>query len=147
MESVDGSSLRVVSSEKEMIELGAEVGASLSGGDVLALVGDLGAGKTQFVKGLAIGIESADAVTSPTFTLIHEYTGGRIPLLHFDFYRIEFEEELLGIGWDEYLEARNGIVAVEWADKFPRLLPAEARWLRFEILDGDIRRVRMEEVN
>ncbi len=99
-------------------------------GDVLALCGDLGAGKTHFVKGLAAGLGSEIAVTSPTFTLIHEYAGGRLPLYHFDFYRLEEEDEALKIGLDEYLDG-DGVCVIEWADKFPALLPAHTRWYRF----------------
>jgi tRNA threonylcarbamoyladenosine biosynthesis protein TsaE len=97
---------------------------------VLALCGDLGAGKTHFVKGLAVGLNSDAAVTSPTFTLIHEYLGGRLPLYHFDFYRLEDEDEALKIGLDEYLHG-DGVCVIEWADKFPELLPTETQWYRF----------------
>ncbi len=128
-----------------MIGLGAEVGRRLREGDVLGLVGDLGAGKTHFVKGLAMGVGSDAPVTSPTFTLVHEYVDGRVPLFHVDFYRIDAEEELLEIGWDEYVEVRGGIVVAEWADKFPRLMPDGAEWWRFDIIDAERRRVRKEE--
>jgi tRNA threonylcarbamoyladenosine biosynthesis protein TsaE len=97
---------------------------------VLALCGDLGAGKTQFVKGLATALGSDATVTSPTFTLIHEYLDGRLPLYHFDFYRLEDEDEALKIGLDEYLNG-GGICVIEWADKFPALLPAHTKWYRF----------------
>ena len=138
-----------VSSEEDMIQLGSDVGKLLKQGDVLGLVGDLGAGKTHFVKGIAKGIakdlESGASVTSPTFTLLHEYADGRVPLFHFDFYRIDAEEELLEIGWDEYVEVRDGVVVVEWADKFPNLMPSHTAWWRFEILEGDRRRIQKEE--
>ena len=94
------------------------------------MCGDLGAGKTHFVKGLAVGLNSEAAVTSPTFTLIHEYVGGRLPLYHFDFYRLEDEDEALKIGLDEYLQG-DGVCVIEWADKFPGLLPAETQWCQF----------------
>jgi tRNA threonylcarbamoyladenosine biosynthesis protein TsaE len=109
-------------------------------GDVLALCGDLGAGKTHFVKGLAIALGSDAAVTSPTFTLIHEYLGGRLPLYHFDFYRLEDEDEALKIGLDEYLDG-DGVCVVEWADKFPDLLPAHTRWYRFTHRDDGARAI------
>lgn len=99
-------------------------------GECFALVGDLGAGKTLFVKGLARGLGFEGEVTSPTFSLVHEYRGGRLDLFHFDFYRIDSSAELLAIGWDDYLET-GGVVAAEWADRFPELMPAETRWLRF----------------
>ena len=112
------------------IAFGRDFASSLAAGDVLALCGDLGAGKTHFVKGLAIGLGTSTEATSPTFTLIHEYRDGRLPLFHFDLYRLETEDELLRIGFDDYLDA-TGVLAIEWADKFPALMPAGTRWLRF----------------
>jgi tRNA threonylcarbamoyladenosine biosynthesis protein TsaE len=118
-------------SPAETFEAACTIAATLRGGDVLALCGDLGAGKTHFVKGLAAGLGgSADEVTSPTFTLIHEYTGCRPPLYHFDLYRLETADELLRLGLDDYLES-GGILALEWADKFPEVLPKGTRWLHF----------------
>lgn len=113
------------------IAFGRAYAARLAAGDVLALTGELGAGKTHFVKGLAAGLGAGVEVTSPTFTLIHEYPAGRLPLFHFDLYRLESEDELLRIGFDDYLDAR-GVLALEWADKFPALLPPHTRWLRFQ---------------
>ena len=112
------------------VAFGREFADRLAAGDVLALCGDLGAGKTHFVKGLALGLGSRVEVTSPTFTLIHEYAGGRLPLMHFDLYRLESEDELLRIGFDDYLDGAAAL-AIEWADKFPALLPPHTRWLRF----------------
>ena len=117
-------------SADETIALGRTIAATLRRGDVLALCGDLGAGKTHFVKGLAAGLGASTSVTSPTFTLIHEYPGGRLPLFHFDFYRLDDEDEALKIGLDEYLDG-DGACVIEWADKFPVLLPPHTRWLRF----------------
>jgi tRNA threonylcarbamoyladenosine biosynthesis protein TsaE len=108
--------------------------------DVLALCGDLGAGKTQFVKGLAAGLGYKSDVTSPTFTLIHEYLGGRLPLYHFDFYRLESEGEALRLGVEEYLGG-EGVCVVEWADKFPALLPSHTRWFDFAIGAGEERAI------
>ena len=110
------------------------------GGDVLALVGDLGAGKTLWVKGLAAGLGSDAVVTSPTFSLLHEYGGGRVPIYHMDCYRLERAEELLAIGFDEYLDG-SGVLVIEWADKFPELMPATARWVRFTIREGNEREI------
>jgi tRNA threonylcarbamoyladenosine biosynthesis protein TsaE len=109
---------------------GRALAATLRRGDVLALNGDHGAGKTHFVKGVAAGLNATASVTSPTFTLIHEYLGGRLPLYHFDFYRLEDEDEALKIGLDEYLDG-DGVCVIEWAEKFPALLPPHTRWLRF----------------
>ena len=100
-------------------------------GAVIALVGPLGAGKTQFVKGLVREIGAPVPVTSPTFTLIHEYTGGRLPVYHFDFFRIEDRSSAERLGLDEYFFG-DGICVVEWADKFAELIPAGARWVSFE---------------
>jgi tRNA threonylcarbamoyladenosine biosynthesis protein TsaE len=130
-------------SAQETFSFGEKIAARLVRGDVLALVGELGAGKTQFVKGVAAGLGHGDAVTSPTFTLIHEYAGGRLPLHHFDFYRAEDADDILRIGFDDYL-AGEGIVAIEWADKFPALLPARAHWLRFRMLTDDGREIVRE---
>jgi len=114
----------------DTVAYGRAHAAALCRGDVLALCGDLGAGKTHFVKGLAATLGTDAAVTSPTFTLIHEYLGGRLPLYHFDFYRLENEDEALKIGLDEYLDG-DGVCVIEWADKFNTLLPARTQWFRF----------------
>lgn len=123
-----------------MRRFGSELGASLAAGSVLALVGGLGAGKTQLAKGLAEGVGYPGEVTSPTFALVQEYRGGRLPVFHFDYYRLRSADELLAIGWDEYLDQR-GLVIAEWADLFPELLPPETRWLRLEALPDGSRRV------
>ena len=120
---------------------GRAFAAQLRAGDVLALCGDLGAGKTHFVKGLAAGLGTDAAVTSPTFTLIHEYPGGRLPLFHFDLYRLDTADELLRIGFDDYLDSA-GVLAIEWAEKFPTLLPPHTRWLRFTHREDGSREVR-----
>ena len=119
-------------SEEEMIALGRKLSSKFKGGEVVALVGDLGAGKTHFSKGIALGLDCTDPVTSPTFSLVNEYLTGRIPIYHFDFYRIETSDELEQIGWEEYLD-QDGVVIVEWADKFPDCMPGESLWCRIEI--------------
>jgi tRNA threonylcarbamoyladenosine biosynthesis protein TsaE len=115
-------------------------GFSLSAGMVLSLIGDLGAGKTEFVKGLAIGLGFENEVTSPTFTVVHEYRGGRLPLFHMDFYRLNEERELDEVGFDDYLIA-GGVCAIEWADKFPNRLPRDSVTIRFIIHDNDKRTI------
>jgi tRNA threonylcarbamoyladenosine biosynthesis protein TsaE len=122
---------------------GRALAGTLSAGDVVALVGNLGAGKTHAAKGIVAGLGSAMEVSSPTFTLVHEYPGSRLTAFHFDFYRLTSAPEVINIGWDDYLDA-DGVVIVEWADKFPELLPASSRWFRFEILPDGSRSV--EEV-
>ncbi|MBT8038069.1 MAG: tRNA (adenosine(37)-N6)-threonylcarbamoyltransferase complex ATPase subunit type 1 TsaE [Verrucomicrobiae bacterium] len=126
---VDENFVRQVASAEEMMALGVEMAEGLVAGDVVALQGGLGAGKTHFTKGIAEGLGCHGEVTSPTFSLAHEYSGGRLPLFHFDFYRMETENEVLRIGWDEYLD-EDGIMVVEWPDKFPDLLPMGAIWLK-----------------
>ena len=126
-------------SSAETFAFGQDIAATLRAGDVLALCGDLGAGKTHFVKGLATGLGISAEVTSPTFTLIHEYPGGRLPLFHFDFYRLESEDDLLRIGFDDYLDA-GGVLAIEWAEKFLALLPSHTRHFDFRA-DGETRTI------
>lgn len=130
----------ILPSAEATVAFGRDFAASLRAGDVLALNGDLGAGKTHFVKGLAAGLGTTSAVTSPTFTLIHEYLGGRLPLFHLDLYRLETGDELLRIGLDDYLDS-SGVLAIEWAEKFPALLPPYTRWLRFTHRDDGGREV------
>ncbi len=119
---------------------GCVLGAAARPGEVWALVGDLGAGKTHFVQGIVAGVGASGPATSPTFALLHEYTGGRLSVFHFDFYRLETAGEALALGLEEYLDG-DGLTVIEWADKFPALLPSGTRWFRFEILDGDRRRI------
>jgi tRNA threonylcarbamoyladenosine biosynthesis protein TsaE len=87
----------------------------LQGGEVIAFSGDLGAGKTAFTRGLARGLGITERVTSPTFTIVNEYEGGRLPLFHFDLYRLGSSDDLYDIGWEDYL-ARGGVCAVEWSE-------------------------------
>lgn len=122
----------------ETLAFARKLAASLQPGGVVALCGDLGAGKTHFVKGLAEGLGYLGDVTSPTFTLVHEYLGGLMPLYHFDFYRLDAEEDAAGIGLEDYL-AGDGVCVVEWADKFPALLPPHTRWFQLAIT-GESRR-------
>ncbi len=125
---------------EETFDCARHLATGAGAGEVWALVGDLGAGKTHFVQGIAAGLGSAGAVTSPTFTLVHEYTGGRLTLYHLDFYRLKTAAEALALGWEEYAGS-DGLTVVEWGDKFPELMPSETRWFRFEILEGDGRRI------
>lgn len=118
-------------SPAETQRIAREFGSGLSRGNVVALVGQLGAGKTQFVKGLVAGIGAKAEVTSPTFTLIHEYAGGRLPVYHFDFFRLEDRHAAERLGLDEYFFG-DGVSVVEWADKFREVIPADALWISFE---------------
>jgi tRNA threonylcarbamoyladenosine biosynthesis protein TsaE len=111
--------------------LGRKLAKNLEKGAVVALTGDLGSGKTAFAKGIAAGLAAAAHVTSPTFSLIHEYRGGRLPMYHFDFFRLEDRESVERLDLDDYFSG-DGVCVVEWADKFPDLLPGNAIWVRFE---------------
>lgn len=119
---------------------GMQLAPTLAAGDVIALCGNLGAGKTQITRGIVAGMNSKADVTSPTFTLVHEYVDGRLPVFHFDFYRMESAAEVIGIGWDEFF-AEPGVIIVEWADMFPDLMPANTRWFHIEALPDGSRRV------
>jgi tRNA threonylcarbamoyladenosine biosynthesis protein TsaE len=126
-------------SPSETWQAGESLARNLPGGAVVALCGDLGAGKTQFCRGLLAGLGGdPDEVTSPTFPLVHEYISANVPVFHFDFYRLESEQELTGIGWNDFLQA-DGILIVEWADKFPGSLPQDTRWVRFHLGEGSVR--------
>ncbi|MGI8890258.1 MAG: tRNA (adenosine(37)-N6)-threonylcarbamoyltransferase complex ATPase subunit type 1 TsaE [Chthoniobacterales bacterium] len=118
-------------SVEETVAFGRDWARNLRPNDVVGLVGDLGAGKTHLVKGLLQGVEGTDDVTSPTFTLVHEYRSGRLPIFHFDFYRLAQAAEITEIGFDDYLE-EGGVTVVEWAERFPQVLPTRTRWLRME---------------
>ncbi|MEI6715203.1 MAG: tRNA (adenosine(37)-N6)-threonylcarbamoyltransferase complex ATPase subunit type 1 TsaE [Verrucomicrobiota bacterium] len=126
-------------SPEQTIEVGIRLAEGLRSGDVLALCGDLGAGKTHFTKGVVRGLGGdPEEVCSPTFTLVHEYRGGRLPVFHFDLYRLESARELSGVGWEDYLD-EDGVMVVEWAEKFEERLPAGTRFVRFTIGDGEER--------
>ena len=129
-------------SAAETQALGRALGQRLRGGDVLGLTGPLGAGKTCFVQGLAagLGVPPEAAVTSPTFVLVAEYPG-RVWLRHADFYRVENYARLLDAGFDDLLSA-DGVLVVEWPERFPEALPAERLELRIEPAGGDERELR-----
>lgn len=111
-------------SEQETEALGARLARQLRPGDVIAYTGDLGAGKTAFTRGVARGLGVDCGVTSPTFTIVNEYEGGRLPLFHFDMYRLSSSDELFEIGWEDYL-ARGGVCAVEWSENVANALEDE----------------------
>lgn len=113
-------------SERETEEVGETLGRTVPPGAVIAFTGDLGAGKTAFTRGLARGLGIRDRVTSPTFTIVNEYEGGRLPLFHFDMYRLESSDELFDIGWEDYLH-RGGVCAVEWSERVSDALTSALR--------------------
>ena len=128
---------RMTASPAETQAFGRMLGGLLKTGDVVALIGELGSGKTCLIQGICAGLDVEDDVTSPTFTLINEYRG-RIPVAHVDLYRLEDAESVLDLGYDEYIDG-DGICLIEWADKFPDLLPDACIELRIEIPDHERR--------
>ncbi len=123
-------------------QLGKLIGEKAMPGEVWSLSGPLGAGKTLWVKGFAQGLGVQNTVTSPTFTLQHIYEG-RLPLYHFDWYRLEHAQEVEDMGFREWTD-RGGVVAVEWGDKYPRLLPPNTIRMVFETLGPQSRRIIVE---
>jgi tRNA threonylcarbamoyladenosine biosynthesis protein TsaE len=134
----------ISNSVEETIAFARDWSQILRPNDVVGLTGDLGAGKTHFVKGLLAGLKGSDEATSPTFTLLHEYRGGRLPPYHFDFYRLQSRTEIEEIGFDDYLR-EGGVTVIEWADRFPEVLQVRARWLRLETRDENSREISEEE--
>lgn len=112
----------ITNSPEETEKIGAAMGRIIPAGTVLAYRGDLGAGKTAFTRGLARGLGFTEAVTSPTYTIVNEYLGGRLPLFHFDMYRLSSADDLFDIGWEDYL-SRGGVCAVEWSEQVADALP------------------------
>ena len=131
----------ITANEAETIHEGEKLGRLLSPGSVVALYGDLGAGKTTFTRGLALGLGIHMSVSSPTFTIVNEYLS-KTPLFHFDMYRLESENELFDIGWDDYLE-RAGVCVVEWSEKVPGAFPQGTVTVKIENLGGDKRRIEI----
>jgi tRNA threonylcarbamoyladenosine biosynthesis protein TsaE len=129
-------------SPEETIKFAKTLSKKLKSGDVLALIGDLGSGKTTFIKGIAMGfgLKDGDEVKSPTFALMHTYPT-KIPIYHFDLYRLEKPKELLSIGFDEFLSDPNAISCVEWADKFEDFLPNSVIRISFKILNNKSRQI------
>ena len=139
--------MTVITKSPEQTELlGKKLAELLRPGDVIAYYGDLGAGKTAFTRGLAAGLGIREAVTSPTYTIVNEYLSGRMPLFHFDMYRLSSSEELFDIGWEDYL-ARGGVCAVEWSENVEDALtgaisipiekdPAQLDWRKITLEGG-----------
>ena len=132
----------ITQSPEQTEALGFALGQRLSPGDIIAYKGDLGAGKTAFTRGLAKGLGCTEQVTSPTYTIVNEYLSGRLPLFHFDMYRLTSSDDLWGIGWDDYLD-RAGVCAVEWSENVEDAME-NALWVTIESLGGDSRRITLE---
>jgi tRNA threonylcarbamoyladenosine biosynthesis protein TsaE len=133
----------ISNSPAETKAIGRQLAEDIGVGSVLALKGDLGSGKTVFIKGLVAGLGSRADVTSPTFTIVHEYRRGRMPVYHFDFFRLENQESVVRLGIDDYFFG-DGVSVVEWADRFPEFIPQQARWILFEIQSENQRAVTLE---
>ena len=133
-------------SEAETEAAGARLAAALTPGSVVAYEGGLGMGKNALTRGLAAGLGYKGRVTSPTFTIVNEYEGGRLPLFHFDMYRLNSADDLFDIGWEDYL-ARGGVCAVEWSENVADALPENTVRVRID-RDGDTgRRITIEGGN
>ena len=135
----------LTNSPEETEKVGFALGKILSPGTILAYRGDLGAGKTAFTRGLARGLGCGDIVTSPTYTIVNEYTSGRLPLFHFDMYRLRSSDDLFDIGWDDYLE-RGGVCAVEWSENVDDAME-NAIYVTIEKLGETARRICLEGGN
>ena len=132
----------ITNSPLETENVGEALGKVLRPGSILAYEGDLGAGKTAFTRGLARGLGATEQVTSPTYTIVNEYLGGRMPLFHFDMYRLASSDDLWDIGWDDYLD-RNGVCAVEWSENVEDAME-DAIFITIEKLGEDSRRITIE---
>ena len=132
----------ITNSPGETEAIGAALGKVLCPGTVIAYRGDLGAGKTAFTRGLAKGLGCTDLVTSPTYTIVNDYLGGRLPLFHFDMYRLRSSDDLFDIGWDDYLD-RAGVCAVEWSENVDDAME-DAIYITIEKLGEDARRITIE---
>lgn len=115
----------IIKNESETEEFGTELAASLKVGDVIALTGDLGTGKTTLTKSIARGLGIDDVITSPTFNIVKEYRSGRLPLFHFDVYRVDDIDEMYEIGYEEYFYG-EGVCIIEWADLIEDIIPEDA---------------------
>jgi len=133
----------ISNSPAETEAIGWQVAENIGVGSVLALKGELGSGKTLFVKGVVAGLGGSADVTSPTFTILHEYRAGRLPIYHFDLFRIENPQALARLGLDDYFFG-DGISVIEWADRFPEFVPEQARWIFFEIKSETQRAIRFQ---
>lgn len=122
----------IIKNENETRDFALNLAEELEAGNVLALIGDLGTGKTALTKYIAQGLGIRDSIVSPTFTIVREYTGGRLPLYHFDVYRLADSEEMFNIGAEEYFYEKGGVCVIEWADIVEDILPADTKYIYIE---------------
>ncbi|PYK52850.1 MAG: tRNA (adenosine(37)-N6)-threonylcarbamoyltransferase complex ATPase subunit type 1 TsaE [Verrucomicrobia bacterium] len=133
----------ISNSPTETEAVGRQLAEDVRVGSVLALQGELGSGKTLFTKGFMAGMGSNAAVSSPTFTIVHEYRDGRLPVYHFDFFRVENCQSLARLGLDDYFFS-DGVSVIEWADRFPEFIPEQALWILFEIKSENQRAITFQ---
>ena len=131
---------------EDTLALGKRIAEGLAPGNVLALVGPLGAGKTTLAQAIARGLGVTERMASPTFTIVQEYETGRLPLYHFDVYRVSDPDELFEIGFDEYLHA-GGVCLIEWADLIEDILPENTVWIKLDYAEGEDERVCVIETD
>lgn len=138
----------VTKNEKETMAVGGAIAKTVGRAVVFTLVGDLGAGKTHFVKGFVKGLGCDELVTSPTFTLLNVYEGGKVPVYHFDMYRLNSLEEAQELGFDEYfdLSSLDGIVLVEWPSQVEGLITCPHIEIKIEKLEGDERKITLANI-
>lgn len=137
--------IKVSRSPEETVAFGKKIGACLKKGDTIALIGDLGSGKTTFVKGLALGLGNRkEAISSPSFVIVKEYNSGKIPLYHIDLYRLKGLADIDSIGLEEYIGS-DGVCVIEWAEKAEWLLPKDCIKINFEHVDAKTRRIGLED--
>jgi len=139
-----GEMLTVTNSASETRALGERLASGLRPGDTVILEGELGAGKSELARGIARGLGVTETVTSPSFTILNVYESGRCPLYHFDWYRLESEEELYELGMDEYLGG-DGIAVVEWAERCPDAVPEDCIRIRLEATGEETRRITVND--
>lgn len=133
-----------IRNEQETIAFGTELGRSVQPGTVIALIGDLGTGKTTLTKAIARGLGITDTITSPTFNIVKQYEGGRIPLYHFDVYRIADPDEMFELGYEEYFYG-EGVCVIEWADIIEDIIPDDAMTIRISYGQSEGERIYEEK--
>lgn len=134
----------ITNSLKDTQDFAVKLSSKLKRGDIVAFTGSLGAGKTSFIQGLAkgLGLKKNYYVNSPTFTILNVYEGGKLPIYHFDWYRLSSEAEAYDLGIEEYFDG-NGISVIEWAEKFSKLLPKRTIWIKMEVVTENQRRITL----
>lgn len=128
---------------KDTLKYGQKLGQSLKGGEVIALSGDLGAGKTKLSQGIALGLEVKKKVNSPTFVIVKKYPG-RLNLIHIDAYRLQGEDDLINIGWEDFIN-QDTVVLIEWPERIKKILPRETVWISIKAKDENTREIKTKE--